>query len=174
MAKDVFDSLSETVPGGIAGSRRSRRRAEGSRPDQPIGKRGADLLEQVPLFSGLSRRQLRRLAEHADIVSFREREAIVEAGQAGGTFYVMLEGEAKVVRGSKTVGRLEPGEFFGEISLLDGGPRTATVLAETPVSAIRIFKRSFDRVVSEEPAVAAKILTVVARRLREAEKTFSA
>jgi CRP-like cAMP-binding protein len=66
-----------------------------------------------------------------------------------------------------------PGEFFGEISLLDGGPRTATVVADTPVVAIRLFKSSFDRVVKEEPQVAGKILTVVARRLREAERTIS-
>ena len=66
-----------------------------------------------------------------------------------------------------------PGEFFGEISLLDGGPRTATVIAATPVVAIRLFKSSFDRVVKEEPQVAGKILTVVARRLREAERTIS-
>jgi CRP-like cAMP-binding protein len=66
-----------------------------------------------------------------------------------------------------------PGEFFGEISLLDGGPRSATVVAETPVVAIRLFKSSFDRVVKEEPKVAGKILTVVARRLREAERTIS-
>ena len=68
---------------------------------------------------------------------------------------------------------LKAGEFFGEISLLDGGPRTATVIAATPVVAIRLFKSSFDRVVKEEPQVAGKILTVVARRLREAERTIS-
>ena len=78
------------------------------------------------------------------------------------------------MRGDRTIARVGPGEFFGEISLLDGGPRTATVVAETPVSAIRIFKRSFDKVVSEEPAVAAQILTTVARRLREAEKPITA
>lgn len=134
------------------------------------GRRGTDLLSAVPLFSGLSRRHLKKLAEHADVVRFREREAIVESGHPGGTFYVILEGEARVVRGGKAIGRVEPGEFFGEISLLDGGPRSATVVAATPVTAIRIFKRSFDRVVTQEPAVASKILAVVARRLREAER----
>lgn len=134
------------------------------------GRRGTDLLSAVPLFSGLSRRHLKKLAEHADVVRFREREEIVESGHPGGTFYVILEGEARVVRGGKAIGRVEPGEFFGEISLLDGGPRSATVVAATPVTAIRIFKRSFDRVVTQEPAVASKILAVVARRLREAER----
>jgi CRP/FNR family cyclic AMP-dependent transcriptional regulator len=142
-------------------------------PEGPLGRRAPDLLGGVPLFAGLSRRHLKQLAEHADLVRFREREEIVEAGRPGGTFFVILEGEAKVVRDGKTVDRLEPGEFFGEISLLDGGPRTATVVATTPVTAVRIFKRSFDRVVTKEPAVASKILAVVARRLREAERSIS-
>ena len=77
------------------------------------------------------------------------------------------------MRDGKTMDRLEPGEFFGEISLLDGGPRTASVVATTPVTAVRIFKRSFDRVVTKEPAVAAKILAVVAHRLREAERSIN-
>ena len=139
----------------------------------PMGRRAPDLLGGVPLFSGLSRRHLKQLAEHADVVQFREREEIVEAGRPGGTFYVILEGEAKVMRDGKAMDRLEPGEFFGEISLLDGGPRTASVVATTPVTTVRIFKRAFDRVVTKEPAVAAKILAVVAHRLREAERSIN-
>jgi CRP-like cAMP-binding protein len=86
---------------------------------------------------------------------------------------VILEGEARVSRGGRTIDRMAPGDFFGEISLLDGGPRTASVTAETPVTTIRIFKRSFDRVVASEPGVASKILLVVARRLREAERSIN-
>jgi len=82
------------------------------------------------------------------------------------------EGEAKVLQNGRTIGTLGPGDFFGEISLLDGGPRTADVVATTPVAAIRIFKKAFDRMVVEEPGVAAKILAVVARRLRDAERSF--
>ena len=144
--------------------------APSSRQVSVLGKRGSDLLAQVPLFDGLSRRHLKQITEHADEISFRPTETIVQVGQPGGSFYVVVEGEAKVVRGPKVVARIGPGEFFGEISLLDGGPRTATVVAETPVLAIRIFKRSFDKVVAQEPSVAAKILAVVARRLREAER----
>ena len=144
-----------------------------SRRVSVLGKRGADLLGQVPLFEGLSRRQRKQIAEHADEISFRPNEAIVEAGQPGGSFFVVVEGEAKVVRGPKVLARVGPGEFFGEISLLDGRPRTATVVAETPLLAIRIFKSSFDKVPAQEPSVAAKILTVVARRLREAERRIN-
>jgi CRP-like cAMP-binding protein len=174
VGKDVFDTLSDMVPDSIATSGVRARRPSGTRrPDRPLGKRGLDLLAGVPLFAGLSRRLLKRLAEHADVVEFRERETIVETGQPGGTFYVILEGEARVGRGPKTIRHMVPGDFFGEISLLDGGPRTASVIAETPVTAIRIFKRSFDKVVAQEPGVASKILLVVARRLREAERSIS-
>jgi CRP-like cAMP-binding protein len=175
MTKDAMDGLAEVIPRSIASPGvHQRRPADRRRSDRPLGKRDLDMLAQVPLFSALSRRHLKRLAEHADIVTFRERESIVRAGEPGGTFYVLLEGSAKVTRGTKTLGQLQPGDFFGEISLLDGGPRTASVTAATPVTAIRVFKRSFDTVVAEEPTVAAKILAVVARRLREAERSISA
>ena len=175
LGKDAFEPLTGAVPGAIATGGIGESAPSGRpRPDRPLGKRGADLLAQVPLFEGLSRRHLKQIAERADEISFREKETIVEAGQPGGTFFIIVEGEVRVVRGDRTIARAGPGEFFGEISLLDGGPRTASVIADTPVVAIRLFKASFDRVVREEPRVAGKILAVVARRLREAEKTVTA
>lgn len=175
MDKDVFQPFTGAVPGAVASGGTSAPPATGRpRSDRPLGRRGADLLGQVPLFEGLSRRHLKKLAEHADEISFREKETIVEADQPGGTFFVIVEGEVRVVQGKRTIAHAGPGEFFGEISLLDGGPRTASVIADTPVVAIRLFKRSFDKVVKEEPGVAGKILAVVARRLREAEKTVTA
>jgi CRP/FNR family cyclic AMP-dependent transcriptional regulator len=175
LGKDAFEPLTGAVPGAIATGGIGESAPSGRpRPDRPLGKRGADLLAQVPLFEGLSRRHLKQIAERADEISFREKETIVEAGQPGGTFFIIVEGEVRVVRGDRTIARAGPGEFFGEISLLDGGPRTASVIADTPVVAIRLFKASFDRVVREEPRVAGKILAVVARRLREAERTVTA
>ena len=169
-----FDALSGSVAGAVATKGLHERAPAGrDRQDRPLGRRGADVLAQVPLFAGLSRRQLKRIAEHADEVAFRPGEKIVEVDQPGGSFFVLLEGEVKAVRGQRTIARMGPGDFFGEISLLDGGPRTATVVAETPALAVRLFKRSFDRVVTQEPAVASKILAVVARRLREAERTIT-
>jgi CRP-like cAMP-binding protein len=138
-----------------------------------LGKRGSAVLGQVPLFSNLSRRHLRRLADQAEEVGYQPGATIVSDGDEGDTFFVILEGEAKVVRGNRTLSTMGPGEFFGEISLLDGGPRTASVVADTPVVAARLSKRSFDRMVLDEPGLAAKILSVVARRLREAERSIS-
>lgn len=175
MDKDVFEPFTGSVPGSVASGGTSSAPATGrSRPDRPLGRRGADLLAQVPLFEGLSRRHLKKIAEHADEISFREKETIVEADQPGGTFFIIIEGEVKVMQKGRIIARAGPGEFFGEISLLDGGPRTASVVASTPVVAVRLFKSSFDKVVREEPGVAGKILAVVARRLREAEKTVTA
>ena len=175
LGKDAFEPLTGAVPGAIATGGIGESAPSGRpRPDRPLGRRGADLLAQVPLFEGLSRRHLKQIAEHTDEISFREKETIVEAGQPGGTFFIIVEGEVRVVRGDRTIARAGPGEFFGEISLLDGGPRSASVIAETPVVAIRLFKASFDRVVRDEPRVAGKILAVVARRLREAERTVTA
>jgi CRP-like cAMP-binding protein len=172
--KDPFDSLSGVVPGSIATRGVNEQAPAGrDRSDRPLGKRGAEILGQVPLFAGLSRRHLKQIAEHADEIGFHKGEVVVEQDQPGGSFYVILEGEVRVARGNRTIARMGPGEFFGEISLLDGGPRTATVIAETPVLAVRVFKRSFDKVVTQEPGVASQILAVVARRLREAERTLS-
>jgi CRP/FNR family transcriptional regulator, cyclic AMP receptor protein len=174
LGKDPFELLKGAAPGAIATGGIGESAPSGRpRPDRPLGKRGADLLAQVPLLEGLSRRHLKQIAEHADEISFRRGETIVEADQPGGSFFVIVEGEVRVVRGDRTIARAGPGEFFGEISLLDGGPRTASVVAETPVVAIRLFKASFDKVIRQEPRVAGKILAVVARRLREAEKTVT-
>lgn len=174
MGKDVFEPLLGAVPGSIASGGIGESGPTASpRPDRPLGRRGADLLAQVPLFEGLSRRHLKQIAERADEISFRDEETIIEAGKPGGTFFVIVEGEVKVMRGNRVIARAGPGEFFGEISLLDGGPRTASVVADSPVVAIRLFKSSFDKLVTQEPKVATKILAVVARRLREAERTIS-
>jgi len=172
--KDGLDSLSAVVPSAIASAGvRTGARPRGPRPDRPLGKQGTQVLGRVSLFEGLPKRHLRALAERADEVAFRKGERIVEAGERGGAFYVILEGQAKVTKGSRTLARLSAGDFFGELALLDGGPRLASVTATSPVRAIRIFKRSFDRLVAEEPAVAAKMLRVLAARLRDAERSVT-
>src|SRR5947207_892521 len=81
-----------------------------------VKRRSAVALGGVPLFDGVSKRHLRALATSADEVSFRSGETIVREGDAGETLYVMLEGEGKVSRGGRGVGRVQPGDFFGELS----------------------------------------------------------
>src|SRR5207237_7507846 len=98
-----------------------------------MARKEAELLARVPLFGSLSKRHLRSVAGIAKEQQFRENQTIAEEGRPGDDFYVLLSGQAKVVRRGRTVARLMPGDFFGEIALLDGGPRTASVVTETPV-----------------------------------------
>jgi CRP-like cAMP-binding protein len=138
-----------------------------------MGKRGVHLLAAVPLFSDLSSRHLKRIADLAEEVRFSAGDLIVQEGQPGGTFYVILEGEAKVTRKGRKLNELYPGDFFGEVSLLDGGPRTATVTAETPIVAIRLFRKEFAKLISAEPEIALKIVAELASRIRRTHRSVT-
>ena len=139
-----------------------------------LGREAVGLLAEVPLFSGLSPRHLRRLAGLTQEVRFRKGSLIIQAGQPGRAFFVMVEGEAKVTKdpagGGRTLARLKPGDFFGEFALLDGGPRTASVVAETPVTAFRLARRDFRRLLAKEPQVAIRMLEGIAMRARAGQR----
>jgi CRP/FNR family cyclic AMP-dependent transcriptional regulator len=153
-----------------------RRRPERGRPAQAptrTRRRSTVALSGVPLFSGFSKRHLERLAGAADDVAFRAGERIVEEGNPGETLFVLLEGQAKVIRDGRVRTRLVPGDFFGEISVLDGGPRTATVVAETPVSALRVFRRTLLEMIGSEPNLALGLLEGIARRIREIDRSLT-
>lgn len=101
-----------------------------------------------------------------------EGARVVREGDVGDTFYVIHEGQAKVVNASgRVVNRLRPGDFFGEISLLDGGPRTASVVAETPLTMLALARKDFLRVIEQEPAVGVKLLAHAASLLRRMERS---
>jgi CRP/FNR family transcriptional regulator, cyclic AMP receptor protein len=134
----------------------------------------AELLSRVPLFSGLSRRHLKQLAEACTDARYRPGTTMVVEGRPGDTFFVIVEGEAVVLRGVRRVAKLGAGDFFGEISLLDGGPRTATVEATTQVLAIRLSRPTFNQMLKVEPKISVKILDEVAHRIREREKVLTA
>jgi CRP-like cAMP-binding protein len=138
-----------------------------------IPRKTVTLLEQVPLFSGLSRRDLRRIAALARTVTFAPGRTVVERGVRGDCFYLILEGTAKVYRSvvptGRALARLGPGDFFGEMALLDGGPRTATVVAETRVAAVKIPRPAFRQLLVKEPTVGLRMLEAMARRARERE-----
>lgn len=134
-------------------------------------KRERDALARVPLFAGLSPRHLRRLADSTEEQRFMDGAAVVREGDLGDTFYVILEGEAKVVSGTRVVNRLQPGDFFGEISLLDGGPRTASVVADTPLTMLTLPRKALLRAIEQEPAVGVKLLAHAASMLRRLERS---
>jgi CRP/FNR family transcriptional regulator, cyclic AMP receptor protein len=133
-----------------------------------LDRHGVALLETMPLFAGLSRHHLRRIAGLAEQVRFGAGRTVVQNGSRGTAFYVIVEGEASVTAGysNRAFARLGPGDFFGELALLDGGPRTASVVAKTPLVTIRIARREFRTLLKNEPDVALKILEELSRRLR--------
>jgi len=105
--------------------------------------------------------------EDADIVDFEPGRPIVEEGQPGAAMFVILSGSARVHRGGRTVGAIVPGDFFGELSALDSGPRTASIVAETPIEALRLFRHSLIDLIVAEPGVVIGLLQGLAHRLRQ-------
>jgi CRP/FNR family cyclic AMP-dependent transcriptional regulator len=139
-----------------------------------MAKREQEALARVPLFSGLSSRHVKRLADAMQEVRYMAGASVVKEGQEGDSFYVILQGEAMVVGSDGTaVNRLRPGDFFGEISLLDGGARTATVTTETPMTMLELKRAEFLRMVEDEPDVAVKLLSHTASLLRRAERSLA-
>jgi CRP-like cAMP-binding protein len=123
------------------------------------------------LFTGLPSRFLRRLADKMDEQRFMEGAMVVREGEPGDTFYVIVEGEAKVKdRKGRTLSRLIPGDFFGEISLMDGGPRTATVVADTKLTTLALSRRDFGALLRSEPHVTVGLLKHAAALLRRLER----
>jgi CRP/FNR family transcriptional regulator, cyclic AMP receptor protein len=131
------------------------------------------VLAAVPLFEGLSRRHLKKVADVAEMANFMQGAAIVKEGAPGDSFYVALVGEAKVVVKGRTVHRILPGDHFGEISLLDGGERTATVKAETPMTLLMIQRKNFLRELEREPDVAVSLLEGLARMIRRVDHSLA-
>jgi CRP/FNR family transcriptional regulator, cyclic AMP receptor protein len=160
--------MPQTLPEMLLLGRRSRGgdRQPEQRP-RKTRRANAVALAGIPLFAGLSKRHVNHLADAADEVVFAPGEAIVREGDLGETLFVMLEGQAKVMRGGRAVAKLLPGQFFGELSAIDGGPRTASVIADTPVRALRVFRRTLADLLRQEPNVTVRMLEGMARRIRE-------
>ena len=123
------------------------------------------LLKNVPLFAGCTKAELRRLASIADEIDLREGTVLTRVGRPGREFFVLIEGTARVDKGSRKVADLGPGDWLGEIALLTKAPRTATVTATSPVRSLVITERDFRQTVAEMPSIAMKVLTCVAERL---------
>ena len=131
-------------------------------------------LAAVPIFEALSRRQLKKVASVAEVVNYMGGHSIVKEGDEGESIFIVLAGQAKVTVKGRTVGRTLPGDHFGEISLLDGGPRTATVMAKTDVNLLGLTEWVFRGLMSEHPTIALKTLQQMAGRLRVATKAATA
>ncbi|MGH2349437.1 MAG: cyclic nucleotide-binding domain-containing protein [bacterium] len=126
------------------------------------------LLRGVSLFAGLGAPALSAIAERVEVIDFPAGRYIVRQGQIGTGFYLIVSGRAKVLRGSDTLNTLGPGDFFGELSVLDQAPRMAHVRTEEPTTCLALASWEFTKVLEENPKVTLQILREVVRRLREA------
>jgi CRP-like cAMP-binding protein len=136
-----------------------------------MGSDWIPVLAEVPLFQNLSRRHLKRIASLARTRRFPSGSSIVRTGDPGSTFYVLLDGTARVVVPNGRSRRLKAGDFFGEMALFDDSPRSADVVAADEVLAMTINCGAFRKLVRREPTLALELLRTLAGRLRAAEKS---
>jgi CRP-like cAMP-binding protein len=127
------------------------------------------VLQGVPLFAGLTTRQLRHVASVARMKRFSAGTAVVRMGDPGSAFYVILDGSALVVRPTGRPLKLQPGDFFGEMALLEDAPRAADVIAAEDVLTMTIGRAAFTKLLRSEPQLTYTMLRKVAGRLRAAQ-----
>ena len=128
-----------------------------------------EYLPKVPLFGSLSRGDLQQVAQAGDEIDAEAGRELVTEGRVGREFFLIVEGEATVRRGDQEVATLGPGDYFGELSLLHRGPRSATVTAKTDMHLFVLGQREFAGLVDSVPGLSAKLLVGLAQRLREAD-----
>jgi CRP/FNR family cyclic AMP-dependent transcriptional regulator len=126
----------------------------------------AELLRSVPLFTGMTDTAIESVGGLAHEVEFAEGEALVRQGEEGDTFLVIAQGRARVVQDGEKLRDLGPGDYLGEIALIDGGPRTATVTALEPVRALVVERSDFRRLIDDFSAVRFHVLTALTQRIR--------
>jgi CRP-like cAMP-binding protein len=124
-----------------------------------------ELIRRSPLFARCSRKQLGEIALVADEIDLPEGKELTRQGAPGREFFVLLEGTAAVRKSGRTVRSLQAGDFFGEIALVAHTPRTATVVATSPVRALVVTDRSFKRLLEQSPQIKTKVLEALAERL---------
>jgi CRP-like cAMP-binding protein len=129
--------------------------------------RKSALLSAARLFDGVDADGMDRIAAVAVEVDFPADHAIARQGEIGTGFFVIVEGGARVIRDGRTVATLGPGDFFGELSVLDGQPRIAQVLADGPTTCLALATWDFEAVLLAEPRVSLAILRGLAARLRD-------
>jgi CRP-like cAMP-binding protein len=129
--------------------------------------RRATLLATTPLFAEVDAAGMERIAERAVEVAFAPDHVIARQGEIGTGFFVIVSGGARVIRDGAVIARLGPGEFFGELSVLDGMPRVAQVIADGPTVCLALASWDFEAVIHDEPVVALAVMRGLARRLRD-------
>lgn len=126
----------------------------------------AELLSATPLLDGVDPEGIAMIAQRMVEVDFSKDHVIARQGEVGTGFFLVATGSVRVVRDGKTIAHIGPGDFFGELSVLDGRPRVAQVIADEPTTCLALATWDFETVVTEHPEVALAILRGLAGRLR--------
>lgn len=131
-------------------------------------------LGQVPILAGCSKRELQTIARAVRELEHEAGSVIAREGEPGAGLFVIDQGEADVTIGGRKVNHLKAGDFFGEMALLDGGPRTASVTATTPVKLFALTEWVYRGLLAEHPSIAIRTLEAMAARLRNATVSATA
>jgi CRP/FNR family transcriptional regulator, cyclic AMP receptor protein len=128
-----------------------------------------DSLREIPLFADLSSRDLKRLADSMREMSFTDGQEVVAEGKGGVGFFVILDGAARVTQGGEERGTLKAGDYFGEMALIDGDDRTASVHADGALRCAAMTTWTFRPFVKDHPDIAWAMLTALVKRVRETQ-----
>lgn len=129
----------------------------------------SEMLRRVPLFSRMNGRGLEEVGRLTDEIELPAGRELMREGDPGREFFLILDGEVRVERAGRTLSTLGSGDFVGEIALLDGGPRSATVVAASPVRLLVLGRREFHTLVDDFPEVRTSVLEALAQRVRRLE-----
>ena len=155
---------------------------EGARPyseSEKMKLRGSEadaiveMLQKSPLWSGLTEKELKVIARSFKEIKYENGDVIVRKGEAGVGFYLIADGTVEVRTDGRVLSRLGPGQFFGEMSLLDGRPRSADVVALEPSRCLALSSWNFNGIISDHPKIALKMLQESARRSRTNAQNLS-
>ena len=131
----------------------------------------ASMIGSVPFFAGLDAKRRKSVASQGKEMSYKASDNIVTEGTMGVGLYLILEGKAEVRKGSKVLATLGPGQFFGEMSLIDEMPRSADVVAVSPAKCWALSSWAFNSIIKANPDVALMMLKEVVKRLRAAQSS---
>lgn len=133
-----------------------------------------ELLSNIPLFAGVPKRDLQHLVKSAHRMTFQPGSHLTDQDEVGVTFFVVVKGEADVAVSGQPRRRLGPGDYFGEMSIIDRSPRSAEVVAATELECLVFTQWEFRPFLKDHPDVAWAVLESLVRRLREVEKALLA
>jgi CRP/FNR family cyclic AMP-dependent transcriptional regulator len=128
-----------------------------------------ELLKHVPLLSELGRREIEEVGRLTEEIDVAAGKVLMREGEIGQEFYVIVDGSVRIDRAGTLVKTLGPGDFFGEIALVDGGPRTATATTESPAKMLVVGHREFHSLMDTYPSIQSCVLRALASRVRNLE-----